>query len=84
MAAIGEILSELSETDETGESYKMVRMIVPEILPREEALLRAVSASHLRELMDHGFYFASTTKRPYLSELESMKLIDELKKIYAE
>lgn len=84
VVAAGEILSELSGTDEAGESYKMVRMIVPEKLPKEEALLRAVSASHSRELMDHGFYFASTTKRPYLTELESMKLIDELKKIYAE
>lgn len=84
IVAAGEIISELSQTRETGESYKMVRMIVPEKLPVEEAQLREISASRLKEIMGHGFYFASTTKRPYLTEEESLKLIAELKKLYSE
>lgn len=84
VVAAGEILSEVSETDETGESYKMVRMIIPEKLPTEEVQLRAVSASRLKEIMEHGFYFASTTKRPYLKEAECQKLIEELQRLYSE
>lgn len=84
VVAAGEILSERSETDETGESYKMVRMIMPEKLPTEEAQLRVVSASRLKEIMEHGFYFASTTKRPYLKEAECQSLIEELQRLYSE
>ena len=84
VVAAGEIISELSQTRETGESYKMVRMIVPEKLPVEEVQLREIPASRLKEIMGHGFYFASTTKRPYLTEEESLKLIAELKRLYSE
>ena len=84
VVAAGEIISELAQTREMGESYKMVRMIVPEKLPVEETQLREISAFRLKEIMGHGFYFASTTKRPYLTEEERLKLIAELKKLYSE
>lgn len=64
------------------EAYKMVRMIVPEIIPSVECELCAISPARLKEIVGHEFYFASTVKKPYLSEAECHDLIDELKTIY--
>lgn len=85
IVAVGEILSDLAITSEyegNKEAYKMVRMIVPDIIPSVECELCAISPARLKEIVGHGFYFASTVKKPYLSEAECHNLIDELKTIY--
>lgn len=39
-----------------------------------------ISASELKSLLGHNFFFANTTKRPYLAENECRILSDEVKK----
>ena len=84
VVAAGKVISEVtihSDFEGSNEAYKMVQLIVPESIPFSEKELKAISASRLKELFG-GFYFASTVKRPYLSEEESQALVDELKAVY--
>ena len=82
VVAAGKVISDLAESAETDgwkESYKMVQMIVPKTVPAEENQLQAISPGELKLLLDQGFFFASTVKKPYLSMDESEKLIAELR-----
>lgn len=93
VVAAGTILSETAiHADYKGanESYKMVQLSVPQKIPLEEKDLRAVPYKRMVELLrtsrgtGRGFYMASTIKRPYLCEDESLILINELKSLYKE
>lgn len=87
VVAAGIILSETvmqSDFEDSNEAYKMVRLLVPKNVPLSEKELRAVPYKKLVDLIRprRGFYMASTTKKPYLSESESLVLINELKALY--
>ena len=84
VVAAGKIISEATmqaDNENLNESFKMAQIIVPENIPFSEKGLKAISASKLKELFG-GFYFASTVKRPYLSEKQSQLLIEKLKEVY--
>lgn len=82
VVAAGKVVSELAEVAEDNgskEAYKMVQLLVPNQIPTEEKKLQAISPSELKQILGHGFFFASTVKKPYLSVEESEKLIAELR-----
>lgn len=60
--------------------YLDVDLITPMVTCEQD--LRCVSVSELRELLKKNFYFAKTTKVPYLTVDESKKVIDLLKQKY--
>lgn len=62
------------------ELYHTVELLTPVIANENE--IKYISPSEICELLDKNFYWASTTKRPYLSEKESKMLVDELIKRY--
>ena len=87
IVAGGRVISEtatLSEFEGDAEKFKMVDIFVPRQIPFEEKDLCAISPSGLKELLGHGFYYASTTKRPYLSSKECQVIVGILKKLYGE
>ena len=53
-----------------------VELLTPRVTNEDD--LRCVSVSELRELLNKNFYFAKTTKVPYLSEDEAKKVADYL------
>lgn len=87
IVAAGRVVSEtatLGEFEGDAEKFKMVDILVPEQIPFAEEQLCAISASRLKALLGHGFYYAATTKRPYLEKTECAKVIRELKIMYGE
>ena len=70
--------------------YNNVDMIVPANVPANNDGLCCITARELSVLLGNGasgrkgFYWARTTKVPYLTEAESKKVIDELKRRYNE
>lgn len=62
------------------ELYHTVELLTPVITNEDE--IKYISPSEICELLDKNFYWASTTKRPYLTEKESKILVDELIKRY--
>lgn len=66
--------------EEGEELYHTVDLLTP-VLKRESDI-RNISPSELISLLDKNFYYASTTKKPYLSAKEAEVLIAELKKRY--
>ena len=58
------------------ELYHTVELLTPVIANENE--IKYISASEICELLGKNFYWASTTKKPYLTEKESKKLVDEL------
>jgi hypothetical protein len=85
VVAAGQIISDVERADFEGsqESYRMVKMLVPLRMPVDEMSLKAVSASELKRMF-HGFFFAATTKRPYLTEEECKTLLATLESRYQE
>ena len=86
VVAVGQVISDeavaaLYEGDQ--ERYKMVRMLIPDAIPAQEAQLAAVSPGELKQALGHGFFYAATTKRPYLTEAECEKVIGLLCAKYA-
>lgn len=67
-------------SNEEIELYHSVELITPVITNENE--IKYISASEICELLGKNFYWASTTKRPYLTEKESKILVDELIKRY--
>lgn len=72
--------SKTSETINKEEMYVEVELLTPNVQCEED--LRYITVSELRELLNKNFYFARTTKRPYLSEEEARKVVDLLKQKY--
>lgn len=58
------------------ELYHTVELLTPVIANENE--IKYISPSEICELLGKNFYWASTTKRPYLTEKESKILVDEL------
>lgn len=58
------------------ELYHTVELLTPVITNEDE--IKYISPSEICELLGKNFYWASTTKRPYLTEKESKILVDEL------
>lgn len=67
-------------SNEEIELYHTVELLTPVITNENE--IKYISASEICELLGKNFYWASTTKRPYLTEKESKILVDELIKRY--
>lgn len=67
-------------SNEEIELYHTVELLTPVITNEDE--IKYVSPSEICELLGKNFYWASTTKRPYLTEKESKILVDELIKRY--
>ena len=82
--AIGQVTSDKAKelTDNDGR-YHEVKMIVPHNVS-SEGCNKNIMPYEVKELLEQGFYFARTDKRPYLSEEQVNILIDELKKRYSE
>ncbi len=83
IVAAGIVKSEIKNNPDykrDNESYKDVELITPEIKREDE--IRRISPSEVCELLNKGFYWAKTTKVPYLSEEESIKLVNCLKEKY--
>ena len=58
------------------EFYHTVELLTPVIANENE--IKYILPSEICELLGKNFYWASTTKKPYLTEKESKKLVDEL------
>lgn len=67
-------------SNEEIELYHTVELLTPVITNEDE--IKYVSPSEICELLGKNFYWASTTKKPYLTEKESKILVDELIKRY--
>lgn len=70
----------VKEIPSNDEMYMEVKLLTPQVA--SEAELRSISVSELREHLHKNFYFAKTTKVPYLTEKESLMLVDLLKTKY--
>ena len=68
------------EIEAKEELYLNVDLITPKVQCEDQ--LRYISPSELRELLNKNFYFAKTTKVPYLSKEESEKVVKLLKEKY--
>lgn len=87
IVAAGKVISEKAisgEFEGDSEKFKMVDIIVPQQIPFSEDHLCALSPSALKDLLGHGFYYAATTKRPYLDKNECVKVVRALKDLYSE
>lgn len=62
------------------EMYMEVELLTPQVTSDDE--LKYVSVSELKELLHKNFYLAKTTKVPYLTEKESLMVVDLLKAKY--
>lgn len=72
--------SAVRENKDKEELYHTVELLTPVI--KQESDIRNISSSELCKMLDKNFYFANTTKRPYLTAKESELIIEELKKKY--
>ena len=87
IVAAGRVISDTATAGEfegDAEMYKMVDIVVPSQVPFEEKDLQSLSPANLKALLGHGFYYASTTKRPYLTSAECALVVSALKDLYNE
>lgn len=68
------------EDKDKDELYHTVDLLTPTI--KNESDICNISSAELCQMLDKNFYFANTTKRPYLTVKESELVIEELKKKY--
>lgn len=86
--AIGEITSDKPEDLEGaadaqyGCRYHEVKMIVPQNISDPNEYNKSIYPFEIKELLNQGFYFARTDKRPYLSEEQVNILIKALQEKY--
>lgn len=64
------------------ELYRDVELLTHELSETDDLRKVSISPSELCEMLDKGFYWARTTKVPYLSESESKIIIEALKRKY--
>lgn len=64
----------------TYESYCKVKLLTPALKDYRE--IKCISASKIKNLLGHGFFFATTAKVPYLDESEVKILVNESRKLY--
>lgn len=80
---VGQIIdSNVYENKESGEEYRRVRLLTPEVESIDDACY--ISPSELSEITGKSFLFGSTVKSPYLSAAEVMRVAEELNKRYDE
>ncbi|MGN8806344.1 MULTISPECIES: hypothetical protein [unclassified Blautia] len=72
--------SKAKEIPAKEEMYLDVEFLTPRV--QNENDLRCISVSELRELLNKNFYWAKTTKVPYLTVDESKKVVELLLKKY--
>jgi len=83
--AIGKVVSDIPFRLETERGlYHRVKMIIPTNGDYEKIHSKYISAREIKELLDRGFYFASTIKTPFLNKNQVDKLVDTLKRKYGE
>ena len=81
--AIGEVISDTPKKVETEKGlYHDVRMIVPDNGDYSKINDKFISAREIKEILNRGFYFASTIKTPFLDSSQVEKLIFALKEKY--
>ena len=85
--AIGEITSRKAKElhgaeDADNGRYHEVKMIVPQNVSASDGYNQSLYPYEIKNLLDQGFYFARTDKRPYLSEEQVKILIEALQKKY--
>lgn len=81
--AIGQVTSDKPGKVETEKGlYHEVKMMVPENGDYSHVDDRYVSAREIKELLQRGFYFASTIKTPFLDLAQVNKLTAALRKKY--
>ena len=81
IVAAGTIKSSKSKPNGSYELYREVKLLTTAASKEEE--LRYISAGELKKILGKGFYFANTTKRPYLTKEESEKLLTVLQEKYS-
>ncbi len=79
--AAGIVTSKSKEEDEE-EKYVDVKWLT-KVPSKEDGIKKYLPFSAVTELLEHNFFWARTLKTPYLSQDESKRLLDELKKITA-
>ncbi|WP_031491048.1 hypothetical protein [Succinivibrio dextrinosolvens] len=72
IVAFGEVNSDILK-DNNNEKYRKLKNF-------RNIRNKPIAAWELKKIVQHNFYFANTTKRPYLSEEECNLLIDEINK----
>ena len=81
--AIGEVISEEPQEVETEKGlYHDVKMIIPKDMDYSMVNEKYISAREIKDLLNRGFYFASTIKTPFLSEDQVKILMEALKNKY--
>ena len=81
--AIGEVISDDPGEVETEKGlYHDVRMIVPADGDYSSVHEKYISAREIKEILNRGFYFASTMKTPFLNPGQVKLLIEALEKKY--
>ncbi|WP_031554846.1 EVE domain-containing protein [Oribacterium sp. FC2011] len=79
VVAIGEVISEEPREVETEKGlYHEVKMIVPKDMDFSKVHDKFISAKEIKDLLNRGFYFASTIKTPFLCKEQVEKLKDAL------
>ena len=78
VVGVGKIKSsKAKEIPQNEEMYMDVELLTP-VLNENEGIKHSISASELKQLLNKGFYFAKTTKVPYLSVEESEMVVKVL------
>lgn len=78
VVGVGKIKSsKAKEIPQNEEMYMDVELLTP-VLNENEGIKHSISASELKQLLNKGFYFAKTTKVPYLSVEESEMVVKAL------
>ena len=72
--------SKPEECKDKNELFHTVNLLTPVI--KQDSDIRNISSSELCKMLNKNFYFANTTKRPYLTVTETELVIEELKKRY--
>ena len=76
----GIITSDVVQDPNKDESYCKVKLLTPAL--KNYSDIRSISAAAIKNLLGHGFFFATTAKVPYLDESESKILVNESRKLY--
>lgn len=83
IVAIGRVLEDVALNNGDAELYHNVEMLVPSQYDFANKPLKALSTSEIHAILNHGFYYASTMKVPFLDDFEVQTLRKELQKKYS-
>ena len=80
--AAGIVTDNVAENLDGEERCRRVNLLTDMIWCEED--ICAISPRELEELLGHGFFYANTIKRPYLSEDEAKLVVQKLQEKYQE